>query len=130
IRARDRAKGKNRAIVSAISSLLGVPDLRVVMTEGGEARLEGEGLEQLEQLLRRKPNDGPAPSGGISREKLAEKIAEARRPLERRIEALQRHVQQLSVVEPLRAALAAEGAIDPVGDGSYSDQVSLLRGRI
>lgn len=133
IRQRDNAKLVNRAITET----LGLEVEWVEDDETGTRKPNIKGLDKIKALLEGGEGD-PKPTGNKGRieqieQQHAVKVERMKSRHQTEIAGMMDIITEVAVVEPLRAALAAEGAYDDAeGDdaGKFNDLVTLLRPRL
>lgn len=138
-----RERDRHKHALKSLAKKLGVDpdDMRIVETGNKDDpyHVDFEGLDETFNLLdgaRKKSDDDRRKNGKwddrereltADHDKRTKKLKDG---YERRIQGLEAYVGELAVAGPLRTALAAEGAIDDDGDGSFSDLVTLLSPRL
>lgn len=135
-KARDKAKQGLRQLAAAV----GIDPEAVEIEETGDAenpyRLKVEGLDEIATVVQnhRKGKKGGGTADADAVEELNRKhqtaVQKIKKAHKAEVAARDAWIQSTAVVEPLRAALAAEGAIDDSGDGSFNDLVALLSPRV
>lgn len=130
---RDRAKQVNRAILESLGL-----SVEWVDDDDGRRVPKIDGLEKIKDLLKRAEDDEDQKQKDGKWEDRKKQLTEqfnaqlqkVGESAEKRIKSRETILRQLAVLEPLKAALAAEHALDdPDGQGTFSDLVSLLAPR-
>lgn len=136
-RARDRAKGAYRAILSRLG--IDPTDVKIVETGDANNPFEVEGIDddvadQIRELLGNREDDDDEKNNGKKKGDADEqKKKRIVRPYEKKIEKLQKTVNALTqwveenaIVAPIRDAARKHGAVDDDG-GKFNDIVRLLK---